>query len=161
MPWQLNLVKKLLLNKIEESKKNDLFDKHLGPENSKFEFPWVNDFVWNYCLNETTRSTDVKVHKMQKTLLKGLGPMIKVVDSLLKPYHEFEKSKLFISTSVYEMVCQVRPDFLLSSYNQYLLHLDLKDMCLLPTLMIPIFKENGQCLKNIQRHKASIWTIDQ
>lgn len=88
-----DLVNKLLVNKLEDSKKNDLFDKHLRPENCKLEFPRVNDFVWNYCMNETTRSTDVKVHKIQKTLLKGLGPVIKVVDSLLKPNNEFDKNK--------------------------------------------------------------------
>ncbi|XP_062599499.1 uncharacterized protein LOC134261024 [Saccostrea cucullata] len=88
-----DLVNKLLVNKLEDSKKNDLFDKHLRPENCKLEFPRVNDFVWNYCMNETTRSTDVKVHKIQKTLLKGLGPVIKVVDSLLKPNNDFDKNK--------------------------------------------------------------------
>lgn len=54
----------------------------------------MNDFVWNYCMNETTRSADVKVHKIQKTLLKS--PVIKVVDRLLKPNNEFDKNKVAI-----------------------------------------------------------------
>lgn len=62
-----DLVNKLLVNKIDDSKKNDLFNKHLRSENCKLEFSRVNDFVWNYCMNETTRSTDVKKHKIQKT----------------------------------------------------------------------------------------------
>ena len=35
----------------------------------------------------------MKVHKIQKTLLKGLGPVIKVLDTLLKPDNEFDKNK--------------------------------------------------------------------
>ena len=43
-------------------------------------------------MNETTRSADVKLHKIQKTLLKGLGPVVKVLDNLLKSDGEFNKN---------------------------------------------------------------------
>jgi hypothetical protein len=87
-----DLVNKLFVNKFDDTKKNDLFDKHLRPDNCKLEFPRVNDFVWNYCMKETTRSADVKVHKIKKTLLKGLDPDVKGLDNLLKSDGEFNKN---------------------------------------------------------------------
>ena len=60
---------------------------------SKLEFPRVNDFVWNYCMNETTRSADVNVHKIQKTLLKGLGPVIRWWTLCLNPTMNLTKTK--------------------------------------------------------------------
>lgn len=60
----VDLVNKLLVNKLEDLKKNDLFDKYLWLENCKLEFFWVNDFVWNYCMNEIMRLMDVKVYKI-------------------------------------------------------------------------------------------------
>ena len=90
-----DLTDKLLVNKLDDSKRNDLFDKHLRPENCKLlEFPRVNDFVWNYCMNENTRSSDVKMHKIQKTMLKGLGPVVKTVDKLLKPNSDVDTKEI-------------------------------------------------------------------
>lgn len=53
-------------------------------------------------MNETTRSADVKVHKIQKTLLKS--PVIKVVDRLLKPNNEFDKNKVAIDIDLLDGV---------------------------------------------------------
>ena len=72
------LLNKMLINKMNDSKRNALYEKHLLQENCELNFPRVNDFIWQYCMNQDTRSTDVKLHIIQKGLLKRIIPIISV-----------------------------------------------------------------------------------
>ena len=75
------LVNDLLGNEMDKQKRNDLFDKYPRPENCKLSFPRVNDIIWDLCISGYGRSLDVKLHNIQRSLLKGLTPVVNIINN--------------------------------------------------------------------------------
>jgi hypothetical protein len=74
------MVNSLLTMPMDSSKKTELMDKYIRPKNCTLYYPRVNDIIWDLCINRFGRALDTKLHSIQKSLLKGLTPIINVVN---------------------------------------------------------------------------------
>ena len=77
------MINSLLSSPMDGNKKNELFEKYLRPGNCNMNYPRVNDVIWDLCISSFGRSLDVKLHTIQRLLLKGLVPVVSVIDKLL------------------------------------------------------------------------------
>jgi hypothetical protein len=77
-------INSLLANQMAPTKCNDLYDKYLRPGNCNLNYPTVNDVIWDNCINSFGCSLDVKLHTIQRCLLKGLTLVVNLVNRLLE-----------------------------------------------------------------------------
>lgn len=47
-PELATLINKHLTTMMDETKRKNLYDKHIRPHNCNLDFPQVNEFIWNY-----------------------------------------------------------------------------------------------------------------
>lgn len=78
-----NIVQKLLKDKPEEDKLNEVKKRYLRPKNCEMLAETrVNLAIWNN-LSERARTSDLKLQKVQKSLIKGSTAMVQVVNDLI------------------------------------------------------------------------------
>ena len=61
------MVNSLLTTPMDSTKKTELMDKYLRPENCTLNYPRVNDIIWDLCINSFGRALDTKLHSIQKS----------------------------------------------------------------------------------------------
>ena len=77
------IVQKLLKEKPEEDKLNEIKKRYLRPKNCKtLAETRVNLAIWNN-LSERARTSDIKLQKVQKSLVKGATAVVQVVNDLI------------------------------------------------------------------------------
>lgn len=78
-----NIVQKLLKDKPEEDKLNEVKKRYLRPKNCEMLAETrVNLAIWNN-LSERARTSDLKLQKVQKSLIKGSTAVVQVVNDLI------------------------------------------------------------------------------
>ena len=87
------MVNSLLTTPMDSTKKTELMDKYIRPKNCTLNYPRVNDIIWDLCINRFGRALDTKLHSIQKSLLKGLTPIINVVNEMLENPDDNGKSQ--------------------------------------------------------------------
>ena len=77
------IVQKLLKDKPEEDKVNEIKKRYLRPKNCEMMAETrVNLAIWNN-LSERARTSDLKLQKVQKSLIKGSTAVVQVVNDLI------------------------------------------------------------------------------
>ena len=77
------IVQKLLKEKPEEDKLDEIKKRYLRPKNCKtLAETRVNLAIWNN-LSERARTSDIKLQKVQKSLVKGATAVVQVVNDLI------------------------------------------------------------------------------
>ncbi|XP_046574199.1 uncharacterized protein LOC124282290 [Haliotis rubra] len=77
-----DLVEGLLITKLDEKQKAEIFEKHARPENCpKLQPSRVNSEIWRI-MESDSKSRDIRAQKVQNSICKGLVPIVKVVDTL-------------------------------------------------------------------------------
>ena len=87
-------VNNMLTSQMAINKRNDLFDKYPRPGNCQLKFPTVNDVIYEQCIGGYGRSNDVKLHSIQKLILKGLTPIVTFTNDVLSGKDMPEKKEL-------------------------------------------------------------------
>ena len=78
-----NIVQKLLKDKPEEGKLNEVKKRYLRPKNCEMLAETrVNLAIWNN-LSERASTSDLKLQKVQKSLIKGSTAVVQVVNDLI------------------------------------------------------------------------------
>lgn len=82
--WNLAaIVQKLLKEKAEEDKLNEIKKRYLRPKNcDTLSETRVNLAIWNN-FSEKARTSDLKLQKVQKSLIKGTAAVVQVVHDLI------------------------------------------------------------------------------
>ncbi|CAC5405658.1 unnamed protein product [Mytilus coruscus] len=87
-------VNSILTTQMNLTKRNEFFHKYLRPGNSQLNFPTVNDVIYEQCIGSFGRSNDVKLHTIQRVLLKGLTPLVILVNKLASGTEVPDKKEL-------------------------------------------------------------------
>ena len=75
------VINKTLRSKLSEEKLKDKKNTYLRPQNCEtLEAPRVNPEIWTQ-LQPTTRSRDIRLQKVQSLLLKGLMPLVELLET--------------------------------------------------------------------------------
>ncbi|CAC5426166.1 unnamed protein product [Mytilus coruscus] len=119
-------VNSLLTTQMTLTKRNELFDKYLRPGNCQLNFPTVNDVIYEQCIGSFGRSNDVKLHTIQRVLLKGLTPLVILVNKLVSGTEVPDKKELS-QTMLDSRALLATSSYSLSQYRRTNLKQYLKD----------------------------------
>ncbi|CAC5399307.1 unnamed protein product [Mytilus coruscus] len=108
------------------TKRNELFDKYLRPGNCQLNFPTVNDVIYEQCIGSFGRSNDVKLHTIQRVLLKCLTPLVILVNKLVSGIEVPDKKELS-QTMLDSIALLATSSYSLSQYRRTNLKHYLKD----------------------------------
>ena len=79
-----DIIDAMCKNGLSETEQKDKTEKYLRPQNCEMlGVTKVNQLIWDK-LTSGTRSADVKLQNIQKLLVKGVIPLVKVADTLLQ-----------------------------------------------------------------------------
>ncbi|CAC5412014.1 unnamed protein product [Mytilus coruscus] len=119
-------VNSLLTTQMTLTKRNELFNKYLRPGNCQLNFPTVNDVIYEQCIGSFGRSNDVKLHTIQRVLLKGLTPLVILVNKLVSGIEVPDKKELS-QTMLDSIALLATSSYSLSQYRRTNLKQYLKD----------------------------------
>ena len=99
-PQLADLVNNMMSMKPNEEAIKQRIDKHPRPENCGFlETPKVNEQIWT-AISPATKSLDATLQNIEKNFLKGVNPLTKVVEDLLKVREKIKPEILDVSEMV-------------------------------------------------------------
>ena len=88
------IVKNLMSEKTDEEKLNDIKKRYLKPNNCEYLTETkVNPPIWNN-IADKARTTDIKLQKAQKALVKGITAVVNVVDKILNNSDTLPKNEI-------------------------------------------------------------------
>ena len=114
-------IRRMMTDKIQEKMINEVMDTYDTPENiPELCVPLVNDTIWN-SLSPRVRSTDCKIQRAQKYLIKGLTAY--VADKSKTQTNEADEDAWACLTAANNELNMIRRDLIKPELNQRFTHL--------------------------------------